>query len=229
MPLSLRLVVLFVAVFGVSTASHAAPITFTVTGTTSGQLGATPFIDAVVTVALTADTEDVISQSLDVDFDGDLDTMYAVASSLTTVSIAGLGTVNVLEPTAIYAFPPLSNVEPGEELFLLPVVVIGTLDDPPSLDSFTGLAGLASTALLGFNLATPLPATTGAGGVGRSPDIPVSTSGGNLIFNADVVESQGTLVAEVTAVPEPMTLSLFASGLVSYAGWARFRRRGRRS
>jgi hypothetical protein len=137
---------LFVALFGLATASHATPITYTLSGTAFGTLGSSSFTDALVTVTATADTDDVTSLTGDLDGDGITDTIHEVLISLTTVRIAGLGTVNVVDPTAIYAFPPFTNVDPGEEIFHQPVVVIGTVDSPPSLDSFTGIAAIAGDA-----------------------------------------------------------------------------------
>ena len=217
----LRLVLVFVVLVGFASVSHAAPITFSISGTASGQLDSSSFSNALVTVSVTGNSDDVFSATDDFDLNGAVETIYALASSRTTVNIAGLGTFDVLDATAIYAFPPLENVEPGEELFLKPGVVIGTLDSPPSLDSFTGIAGIASDALLGYDLSTSIASIVGEGGVGRSPEIPVNTSGGLLFFDSNDVS--GNTAAFAAEVPEPASLSLFA--ILSLAGWARFRKR----
>ena len=226
MKTSLRLVVLLLAVLGVATASHAAPITYTISGTASGHLGSLTFSDALLMVTVTADTDNVIVESIDADGDGINDSnLYANASSLTTVSIAGLSTVNVLDPTAIYGFPPISAsiLDPGEELLLMPAVVIGTLDAPPALDSFTGLAAIGADSLLGYNLATSISPIVGAGGVGYPIGLFVNTSGGMLSFDSNVgIDSRGTLTAQV---PEPASLSLFGCGILSLVGLSRFRKR----
>jgi hypothetical protein len=226
MKTALRVLVLVVAVFGFTTASHAAPITYTISGIASGQLGLSSFNDALVMVTVTADPANVIVQGVDADGDGINDlTFYSLASSLTTVNIAGLGTVSVNDPTAIYAFPPIPPefLEEGEDLLQLPTVIIGTVDNPPALDSFTGLAAVGSDQLLGYNLATSISPLVGAGGVGYPTGLFVNTTGGSLSFVSNVgLDTKGTVTA---TVPEPMSLSLFGVGILSLAGLSRFRKR----
>lgn len=225
MKTSLRLVVLLVAVFGFTTTSQAAPITYTFSGTASGQLGSSTFTNALVVFTSTADTTNVVAQNVDLDGDGIIDvTYYANPSGLTSVNIAGLGFVTVFNPTAIYAFPPIppAYIDPGEELFLNPLTLLGTLDSPPALDSFTGLAAVSGTPLLGYNLATSFGPFTGTGGVGYPQGLFVNTSGGNLSFNSQFVTQPTTFTA---SVPEPTSLSFLGSGILSLVGLARLRRR----
>jgi hypothetical protein len=227
MKTALRVLILFVAVFGFTSSSHAAPITYTISGIASGQLGLSSFNNALVLVTVTADTDNVIVQGVDGDGDGINDVnFYANASSLTTVNIAGLGTVNVNDPTAIFGFPPIPPefLEEGEDLLQLPTVIIGTVDHPPALDSFTGLAAVGGDPLLGYNLATSIGPINGAGGVGYPTGLFVNTTGGSLSFVSNVgLDTTGTFTA--TTVPEPMSLSLFGVGILSLAGLSRFRKR----
>jgi hypothetical protein len=136
-----------------------------------------------------------------------------------------------LDPTGIFAFPPIPPelLEEGEELFLIPAIVIGTLDEPPSLlDGFTGLAGVAGDPALGYNLATSIGPILGAGGVAHPTELSLNTSGGSLSFlNSIGPDTEGTFTAitATTSVPEPTSLSLLASGILSLTGLSRFRKR----
>jgi hypothetical protein len=228
MKTSLRVVVVFAALFGFATASHAATITFTVSGTASGQLGASLFTNAAVIVTVTADPANAQSETQDHDGDGIIETIYGLPSSVTTVSIAGLGTVTVLDDSAVFEFPGLTNVDPGEELLHMPAFIVGTLDSPGELDSFTGLAGIATNALAGYALATSFGPIVGAGGIGYPAGLFVVTSGGNLSFTDNIGIGESTFAAtlsETAPVPEPASLTLLASGMLSLGGLARFRKR----
>ena len=95
---------------------------------------------------------------------------------------------------------------------------------PPALDSFTGLAGVSSDALLGYNLATSIGPITDAGGVGYPFGLFVITSGGNLSFDENIGSGTATFTA-TASVPEPAILSLLGAGLWSLSRRSRFRKR----
>jgi hypothetical protein len=215
-PSLVRMGVLVLALIGFTTGAQAAPITYEISGIASGMIGGSPFIDALVTVLVTGDTTNVVTE----DFGGSFCCAF-VNVGATTVTIAGIGTATVTgseeagvspNPTAIYSFPDPISVGPGFPA--LPTVIIGTLDSPPATDSFTGLAFAASMALLGYDLQTsigPIPAIPG--GVAYPERLFVHTTLGNLSFTSDIEPTtEGTFVATVAAVPEPVSLTLLAIG-----------------
>ena len=208
---------LIVALFGIATAVEAGPITYVESGTASGMIGGTAFNDALVEVTATGDTANVV-------FIGGI--AFANLSSATTVTIAGIGIATVSDPTAIYSFPTAVDIDPKNGFPVLPYVVIGTLDNPPALDSFTGIGAQGDNALLGYDLTTAIGPITGSpGGVGYPTGLVVHTTLGDLSFTANISPtSEGTFTAAL--VPEPASLFLFGSGLAVLAGCSRFRARG---
>jgi hypothetical protein len=220
----IRAAVLIVALFGFVPFAHAVPITYMQTGTASGMLGATPFTDAFVTVTLTGDTTNVVPEL----FGAFNCTFCFVNVGTVTVEIPGVGTATITDPTGIWAFGQPVDLDDDPATPELPGVVIGTLDDPPATDSFTGIGGTSSMALLGYDLTTsigPVP----FGGVGYAEGLFLNTTLGTLIFAENIsTDADGTFTATVgvAEVPEPATLFLFGSGIAAFA--ARGRRRGRR-
>jgi hypothetical protein len=148
--------------------------------------------------------------------DGDL-------SSLTTVTIAGIGTATITDPNAVYSFPAPIGIADGFPV--LPYVIFGTLDHSPALDSFTGFGAQGSNALLGYDLTTSIGPITGSpGGVDYPTRTFLHTTLGNLSFTANITPTgAGTFTAIVT--PEPMSLLLLGSGITMLAGMSRFRAR----
>jgi hypothetical protein len=206
--------ILTVALLGSASVAHANSITYTETGIASGMIGASSFTNALAQVTLSGDTANVVTLT-----DGSVSINVNV-STLTRVTIAGIGTATVTVPTAIYSFPTPVLIDPG--LPVLPYVVFGTLDNPPAVDSFTGMGGLGSNSLLGYDLRTAIGPITGSpGGVGHPVGLFVPTTLGNLSFTSDITP---TMVGTFSAtVPEPNSLVLLSFGIAGIAFRLRFR------
>src|SRR5688572_14350599 len=221
-----RAAVLIVALCGFVPFAHAAPITYVQTGTASGMLGATPFTNAFVTVTVTGDTTNVLPETFFFDCP-----FCFVNVATTTIDIPSVGTATVTDATGIWVFNQPVDIDSDPTTPELPTVVIGTLDDPPATDSFTGLAATGALALLRYDLTTSIGPVSSAvlGGVSYPADLFVNTTLGTLSFTSNLSsDAQGTFTATVgvTPIAEPTTLLLFGSGVAAFA--ARARRRARR-
>jgi hypothetical protein len=123
-----RIAVLALAIIGFTTAANATPITFQMVGTAYGTIGATTFSDALVTLTGTGDTSNIVSGIYG----------FAYAEPITTtVTIQGVGTATITDPTEIFSTAMPIQFNPSTRL--LPYVIIGRTDDPPALDSFIDL------------------------------------------------------------------------------------------
>ena len=208
---------LVMALIGFAALVEAGPITYVESGSASGTIGGSTFTNAMVQVTVSGDTANVVPI-----FGG---LAFANVSSATTVTIAGIGTATVTDPNAIYSIPTPVSVDTGFPV--LPYVIIGTLDSPPGLESFTGIGAQGDNALLGYGLTTAIGPITGSpGGIGYPTGLLIHTTLGNLSFTANISPTaQGTFTATLGQVPEPMSLLLVGSGIAVLAGLSRFRAR----
>lgn len=219
-----------ILLLGVAGPAQAAPITYTQSGIATGTIGGSIFTNALVTYTATGDTDNVI------DLGGTEDDGFIIPFNIffgnpisATVNIAGIGMATITDPSAVYAISvPVDIDEDGDTD--PPVVIFGTIDHPlEGLGSFTGLGGTASDSFAGYDLRTAIGPITATGGIGRDSSNPVNTSLGVLRFSSDINlgSSEGTFTATLTSVPEPGSLLLLGTGLVSLVG-ARSRFRGSR-
>ena len=135
---------LVLALVGFAPRAYAAPITFEISATASGQIGGVSFSDALVQLKGNGDTAAVV------DLAGGF---FAVALSNSTVTISGVGTATITDPTEILSFP-FAIIDPDDEVPPFPLVIFGRTDSPPDLDGITGIGAVATNALAGSHPAT---------------------------------------------------------------------------
>src|SRR5262245_13685033 len=191
-------------ILGSATPSLALPITYTLTTTATGTLGGTPFTNAFVTMTLLGDTDNILQPYPDVLPD------FLINPGTATITIASLGTATFNDPNGYAAF--LFPVIPDE----VPIPSFAILQfDEPNMGGGTGILGIGSNSLAGYDLASALgPLVAAGGGVATNPDgSPVffSTNRGGL-FLTGAGENSALTVTPVRSVPEPSSLSLLGAG-----------------
>jgi len=196
-----------VALLGCITPVHAAPITYTLSTTASGTLGGTSFTDALVTVTLTADTENVVP--------GPTPFTGAVANYGTAVvNVAGIGTGSFTGPVGIFS----SLNDPASLAFFGGTPGVIMIDNTTD----TGIIAELGSAFGTYDLRSSLGPLTGPGGpASGSHTTPVfSTTVGD--FTWAIGQTGGTLPSTFTAsaTPEPGTFGILAAGLVAVV-WRR--------
>lgn len=175
-------------------AAPAAPITYTLRGTIDGTLGASTLTNALFTWTVIGDTAAVFSPPPP--FPAARAAVPAISS---TINLAGFGNLATTNGPFLFLFIPHNS--PGNFAFVTTAIGEGVGFGDPALKNYSGLSALAPTSVA----------------YGFSPAI--TTDHGTLSVSSP---GQGIFQAAVGAVPEPLTLSLFGTGL---AGLGALRRR----
>lgn len=208
------------AILSFASNAHATPITYELSGTASGKIGATTFTDAAVDLIGVGDTAGITSL-----FGG---VIFGNPFTAFTVTIGGVGTATITDQSAIWAIPAPSGLVPQ------PAIIFGREDrvgGVPVLDSITGIGIVASAGLAGYEDGAPVPPITdlggigfpGCGGIGEDPCI--HTTLGLLSFDSNPFPPTGEATFAAEPVPEPTTLFLLGGGLAALAGRSRTRAR----
>jgi len=180
-----------------ATPAGATPITYEISGISSGAIGGIPFTNAWVTVTLTSDTSTVVAAPLGADRPD-----VVANRGTTTVNIPGVGIATVTDATAVFASVTPVAVPGGSSM--QPLVIIATLDNPPSLQSITAIGLLAGNALLGYDLRAPSSPGVQLGGVGRDSSEFANTTLGKLTFSVTATPptNQVTFIAAAQITPQ---------------------------
>src|ERR1051325_8746559 len=190
MTTSTFMVAVLLALVSVTAPADASPITYIVTSVGSGTIGGATFTNAAVTVTLVADTTKVTSGLGPFPFGIPIPGSFMNIGT-TTVQIAGIGTALITDPTAAYWSPNVPSFS------TVPLFLIARWDNPAGT-STTGVGGVISTKLVGYDLRTSIGPITDQGGLGGNgdPRAIYNTTLGVLNFSASA--DTATLTAITT-------------------------------
>jgi hypothetical protein len=190
---------MFFALIGLGRAG-ATTISYTESITTDGSLGGIAFTGELVTLTFTADTGNVTF------FQGSNFTQYTNIPSLSTVTVAGIGTATLSDPfsLSVLVFPTFSEFEATD-----------TSIGEDILDTFATASGFA-----GYNMQGPLAPVNGGAAYGVGNTFGTNLGSFELTKNGGGVSN----ASATTAVPEVSSLYMLAIGL--FSGAVLRRRRG---
>jgi hypothetical protein len=173
--------------------AEASPISYLEQITTDGSLGGTAFTNKLVTLTFTGDTSNVTF------FQGSNFTDYTNIPSVSTVTIAGVGTAtfNDALSLSVFVFPTFSEFSATD-----------TALSTDLLDTFAVASGFA-----GYNMQGPLSPVSGGAAY------PVGTLFGTNLGNFAFTRSGGGTSTVSAVAPEPSGLLLIGLGLFSLAAY----------
>jgi hypothetical protein len=162
---------------------------------TDGVLGGTAFTGQTVTLTFTADTSNVTF------FQGSNFTQYTNIPSVSTVSVAGIGTATFDDAVSlsVSAFPTFSEFS-----------VTDTTHSVDILDTFA-----VTSAFAGYGMATSI------GSVSGGASYPVGTLFGTSLGNFEFTKNGGgvsSVSSVAAAVPEPSGFVLMSIGFLGLLG-----------
>jgi hypothetical protein len=173
--------------------AEASMISYSESIVTDGVLGGTAFTGQKVTLTFTADTSNVTF------LQGSGFTQYANVPSVSTVSVAGIGTATIGDAMSlsVFEFPTFSEFS-----------VTDTAVSTDILDTFA-----TPSIFAGYGM------TTSIGPVSGGAAYPVGTLFGTSLGNFEFTKTGGGVSSVTAAVPEPSAFVLMAVGFLGLLGW----------
>src|ERR1700733_15324743 len=187
--------VIFWGALAVAGWAGASPITFTISTSGSGSLGAATFTDATIIFTAVTDTTFILNGAETI---GDAGNSTSSPQGTDTVTIVGLGSWTLSDPVFFY-----DDRTTG---------VVGFADLNETLDVVTDLLDISGTPFVTYNLKSSLGPISDplANGTGTFANIP--TSIGALAFTTN--STNASFQAVTSATPEPGSLGLMLTGAI---------------
>jgi len=172
----------------------ASPITFTISTTGSGSLGAATFTDATIVITAITDTTFILNGP---PVTGNQGNESPEVGDTDTVTIVGLNTWTLTDPVLFY----------DDRTF----GIVGALDYDAGINTLLNLLDISGTAFSTYDLKSSIgpisdPLANGSG------TFLVPTSGGGLSFTTN--STNASFQAVTSATPEPGSLGLMLAGAI---------------